>query len=288
METTITYKTVNQLDIAGSFYKTNTANAPLVLFIHGGGLIWGTRHDMKKEQIELYLENGYNVLTIDYRLAPESKLPNIINDIKDATDWVLEEGYKQLDYDPKRVVVIGSSAGGYLALNTGTFDNKPKAIVSFYGYGDILADWYLKPSKHFNQQTKVPEVLVNQLIKKEQISSAPIEERYAIYLYCRQQGKWHDYVTGLDPRIYRDHLLPFCPVNHVDETFPPTMLLHGDQDEDVPYNESIKMQKALQENKVYTELVTIPNGKHTFDYQFEDPSTKGAFKKVLAFLEKCL
>src|SRR5699024_12370731 len=99
---------VNQLDIAGSFYKTNTANAPLVLFIHGGGLIWGTRHDMKKEQIELYLENGYNVLTIDYRLAPESKLPNIINDIKDAIDWVLEEGYKQLDYDPKRVVVIGS------------------------------------------------------------------------------------------------------------------------------------------------------------------------------------
>lgn len=286
MGTTITYKTVNHLNIDGTFYKTSASKAPLVLFIHGGGLIWGTRDDMKQEQIDFYLQNGYNVLTIDYRLAPESKLPNIMNDVRDAVSWVLDEGHSQLDYDPERVVVIGSSAGGYLALNTGIFDKKPKAIISFYGYGDILDDWYLKPSTHFNQQTKVPEALVSQLIKKEQISGAPIEQRYAIYLFCRQQGKWHDYVTGLDPIIYRDHLLPFCPLEHVDESYPPTLLLHGDQDEDVPYEESVKMYTALKENNVPVELVTIPRGKHTFDYQFDDQRTQDAFKKVLEFLKE--
>src|SRR5699024_8839754 len=102
--------TINQLKIEGTFYKTHQEKAPLILFFHGGGLIWGTRHDMKEEQIELYTENGYNVLTVDYRLAPESKLPNIMNDIKDALQWVLHEGHQVVDYDPQRIAVIGSSA----------------------------------------------------------------------------------------------------------------------------------------------------------------------------------
>lgn len=283
---TVLYKSVNNCDIQGDFHPTSTKNAPIVLFIHGGGLTWGTRADMKKEQIEFYTENGYNVFTIDYRLAPEVKIPNIINDIRDAVDWVLQDGHKQLDYDPTRVVVVGSSAGGYLALNTGVFENRPKAIISFYGYGDILGKWYLEPSKHFMKQPKVPEKLVKQLIRSEPISSAPIEERYAIYLHSRQQGNWHKYVTGLDPIVYREHLLSFCPIEHIDEYYPPTLLIHGDQDEDVPYEESVQMHEALKAKGVSTELVTIPRGKHTFDYDFNTPDTQFAFEKVLAFLKK--
>lgn len=282
---TVLYKTVNNCDIQGDFHPTSTSNAPLVLFIHGGGLIWGARTDMKKEQIDFYTVHGYNVFTIDYRLAPEVKLPNIINDIRDAVLWVLHDGHKQLDYDPSRVVVVGSSAGGYLALNTGLFENRPKAIISFYGYGNILGKWYLEPSKHFTKQTKVPVALVNQLIKKEPVSYAPIEERYAIYLHCRQQGNWHHYVTGLDPIVYRDHLLPFCPVEHIDENYPPTLLIHGDADEDVPYEESVQMHKALMSKGIATELVTIPRGKHTFDYDFDTADTQFAFEKILAFLK---
>ena len=282
----VTYKQVNQLHIQGDYYAVNVKKAPLVIFIHGGGLIWGTSNDMKKAQRDFYLNAGYNVYSIEYRLAPESKLPDIIRDIKDCMKWIYELGAKELDFDPENVAIVGSSAGGYLALTTGTFEAyRPKAIVSFYGYGNILGSWYTTPSRHFNKMTKVPEKLAQQLIQKSPTASAPIEQRYAIYLFCRQQGKWLDYVTGLDPVIYRDHLRPFCPVDQIDEAYPPTLLLHGDADEDVPYEESVQMHKALQQHNIESELITIKDGKHTFDYEDEKPVVQDAFKKVVSFLD---
>lgn len=282
----VTYKQIGKLHIQGDYYASNTQKAPLVIFIHGGGLIWGTSEDMKKAQRDIYLNAGFNVYSIEYRLAPETKLPDIIRDIQDCMKWVYETGAAELDFDQENVAVVGSSAGGYLALMTGTFQAyRPKAIVSFYGYGNILGSWYTTPSRYFNKMTKVPEKLAQQLIQKSPTASAPIEQRYAIYLFCRQQGKWLDYVTGLDPMIYRDNLRPFCPIEQIDEAFPPTLLLHGDADEDVPYEESVQMDKQLKKYNVDSELITIKGGKHTFDYEDEKPVVQDAFKKVVEFLK---
>lgn len=285
---TIIYKEINNCEIKGDFYPTQKKNAPLLVYIHGGGLIWGTRNDMNKEQITLYNEAGYNVFTIDYRLAPETKLPDIIQDIEDCFIWLQAEGKDKLDYDVDRIAVIGSSAGGYLALSAGTFKIKPKAVVSFYGYGNILGTWYTSPSIHFTKTKIVPEMLARQLIKNKPISSAPIQTRYAIYLYCRQHGKWLDYVTGLSPSIYGDKLKPYCPVNNLDTDYPPTLLLHGDRDEDVPYKESVQMSESLSNLGVQNKLITIPNGKHTFDLEMQEPVVIAAFEQVLQFLKENL
>lgn len=281
---TYVYKKTNDCEIKGDLYSVENDNAPLIIYIHGGGLVWGTKEDILKEQVALYNNAGYHVFSIDYRLAPEAKLPEIVADIEDALHWVKNQ--ELFSFDRNRIGVIGGSAGAYLALTSGTLKVKPNAIVSFYGYGNILNDWYLEPSPHYSKTTMVPEMLAKQLIQPKQISSAPIEKRYAIYIFCRQQGKWLDYVTDTASGLNKDQLKEFCPIEKVDETYPPTLLLHGDSDEDVPYEESVQFAKVLQENHVPHQLITIKNGKHVFDNNMSHPQVKEAFENVLSFIKK--
>jgi len=68
---------------------------------------------------------------LDYRLAPETKLPDIISDIETAFTWLGGEGAKRFHLDPDRMIVYGGSAGGYLTLVTGyRVKPKPKALVA--------------------------------------------------------------------------------------------------------------------------------------------------------------
>lgn len=285
MADTFVYKNVDGCEIQGVLHGIEGKQAPLLVYIHGGGLIWGTRDDMNKEQIRRYNEAGFNVFSVDYRLAPESKLPAIRDDIKDLMVWLKTGAPDHFDFDRERVAVIGSSAGGYLALLSGTFDVKPDAIVSFYGYGQVTGDWYRNPSPHFTSMTTVPEILATQLIQPRPISSAPIERRYAIYLYCRQQGTWLDWVAGPDS-ANKTELAQYAPVELADTEFPPTLLIHGDADEDVPYLESIAMKERLDSAGVQNELMTITNGKHNFDANMEDPDSIRAVNQGIKFLQQ--
>ena len=285
MKKTFVYKHIDGCEIKGDFYEAARTHAPLIVYIHGGGLIWGSRQDMMSEQIELYLRHGFHVCTIDYRLAPETKLAGIVSDIEDALTWLRNEGAQQFPFDPEKIAVIGSSAGAFLALQTGTFAMKPKAIISFYGYGSILGEWYHKPSTHYQKMTNVPEMLARQLIQNKTISEAPIERRYAIYMYCRQQGKWNEFVSDKNPITDAEELAAFCPIQHIAPDYPATLLLHGTKDEDVPYEESVAMRDALTTVGIKNELITIENGKHVFDEEMKAPAVKTAFVKVIDFLQ---
>ncbi|MBI2942046.1 MAG: prolyl oligopeptidase family serine peptidase [Chloroflexi bacterium] len=78
------------------------------------------------------------------------------------------------------------------------------------------------------------------------------------------------------------------PILHVTRDYPPTLLLHGDQDTDVPYEQSVTMAARLAEAEVAHELVTIPGGGHGFDRELERPQVAGAFHRVLTFLYTAL
>lgn len=284
MKTTIVYKKGEQFEIKADFYPTTTPFAPVIVYIHGGGLLWGSKEDLKIEQIEFYLKAGFNIFSIDYRLAPETKLPAIKTDIEDALSWVKHEGVKRFNYNADKLAVIGGSAGGYLALLSGAFETKPQAIVSFYGYGDILADWAQNPSPHYQQMTAVPKELADMLVSNEVITIGPIQKRYAIYMHARQNGVWIEKISGID----RTELLQFCPINYVNAQYPPTILLHGTNDEDVPYEQSVLMAEALTKSGVDNRFITIPNGKHVFDANWQDPTVQNAFNEVIQFLKKHL
>ena len=284
MKTTVIYKKEENFKLRGDFYPASQSARPVIIYIHGGGLLWGSREDMKSEQIEFYHQAGFNIFSIDYRLAPETKLPAIKEDIIDALAWVENEGTKQFDYDQEKMAVIGSSAGGYLALLTGTFTNKPKAIVSFYGYGDITGDWAVKPSPHYASMTNVPRELAKMIVSDEIISVGPIEKRYALYMYARQHGVWIEELSGLIPILEKKELSKYCPLHHIDADFPPTLLLHGTNDEDVPYEQSVLMAEGLSGTGVESKLITIPEGKHQFDEDWQNPIVQNSFEEVITFL----
>ncbi|WP_277585051.1 alpha/beta hydrolase [Psychrobacillus antarcticus] len=282
MKTTVVYKKNEQFEIKADFYPTSIQSAPVIVYIHGGGLFWGSKEDIKVEQVKFYLEAGFNVFSIDYRLAPETKIPDIITDIADSLSWLKYEGIKQFDYHPEKIAVIGSSAGSYLALLSGTFNTKPQAIVSFYGYGDITGDWALKPSPHYQKMTTVPKELADMLVSNEVITVGPIQKRYAIYMYARQNGNWIEKISNMDV----NELLSFCPIYSVNAEYPPTLLLHGTMDEDVPYEQSVFMSEALTKVGVENQLITIPNGKHVFDEDWQSITVQNAFNDVIQFLRK--
>lgn len=277
------YKQISGCSIQADIYQSEKEDASVVVFIHGGALIWGSRVNLDHRQIALYLEAGFSVVSIDYRLAPESKIASIIEDIQDALIWISTAGAEKYGLNGDRLAVVGSSAGGYLSLMSGTFSRKPKAIVSFYGYGDLLGDWYCKPSPFYCRQPMVSleeaRGCVGQTIRSEGAT-----DRFKFYLHCRQQGIWTSEVSGYDVYADRKQVIEYCPAYCAGVDYPPTLLLHGDLDTDVPYQQSVIMTQKLNHVGVANRLITLEGKGHGFDYEMEDPAVRNAFTDVIQFL----
>src|SRR5262245_12485924 len=105
---TYVYKTVGDCKIHADVYRRPGQEVrPALLWIHGGALISGQRNHLRHEQLQLYLDAGFTVASIDYRLAPETKLQAIIQDLQDAYRWLRESGPRLFRVDPDRTVVVG-------------------------------------------------------------------------------------------------------------------------------------------------------------------------------------
>src|SRR5436190_1250727 len=113
----VVFKRVGGCAVGLDVYPAAGARAaPVVVWIHGGALIVGTRSRMQTALRDGLARAGLAQVSIDYRLAPETKLPAILEDVVDAFAWVRGEGARRFGLDPARVGVVGHSAGGYLAL----------------------------------------------------------------------------------------------------------------------------------------------------------------------------
>ncbi|PGM56096.1 alpha/beta hydrolase [Bacillus sp. AFS053548] len=279
------YKKNENFSLKADFYETNREKAPVIVYIHGGGLIWGSREDISKEMVQFYTSNGFSLFSIDYRLAPETKLRDILEDVQDAILWISTEGPKQFSIDPNKIIIIGGSAGGFLALCSGTFKFKPQAIVSFYGYGDISASWATNPSSYYLQKDLVSNEIAEMLQSTHVITEGSVEKRYLIYVHARQQGESVQKITGVDSITNKDQLLKFCPIKHITKNYPPTLFLHGTKDTDVPYEQSVFMRGALLQKGVKTKFITIPNGEHVFDKDFHLPMVQDSLKQMIEFLQ---
>ena len=119
------------------------------------------------------------------------------------------------------------------------------------------------------------------------------EQRGEYYRYCRQHGLWPLRVTGMDPAHGLEPFHPYCPERNVTPDYPPTLLLHGDADTDVPYEQSVAMAAALDSAGVQHELLTIPGGPHGYinaitreDYESDNPAPAAqSLRRALAFLK---
>jgi acetyl esterase/lipase len=288
---TFTYKTVGECKIQADVYTLPGEQiCPALLWIHGGALIGGSRTNIRGDQLERYLDAGFTVVSIDYRLAPETKLPGIIEDLEDAYGWLRSQGPDLFRINPDRIAVAGHSAGGYLTLMAGfCLKPRPKALVAFYGYGDIVGEWYSRPDPYYCQQPAVSKEEAYRVVGGPVLSEGVSNDRFRFYLYCRQQGLWPREVAGHDPETEPHIFDAFCPLHNVTPDTPPTLLLHGDQDTDVPYQQSVLMAEALKRHHVEHQLITVADGGHGFDGAnggLKDPANAERFETVLDFLKR--
>jgi acetyl esterase/lipase len=290
VRSTYTYKTVGDLRIRADVYrKPDDVERPAILWLHGGALILGNRRGLNAIQAEKYLDAGYTIISIDYRLAPQAKVGDIIEDLVDAYRWIRVDGPKLFRINPNRIAVVGHSAGGYLTLMAGfRLNPRPAALVSFYGYGDIAGAWYSRPDPFYNRQPAVTKDEAYQAVGTRLIADDPGGSRGRFYLFTRQQGLWPIEVAGHDPDKEPRAFDPLCPVRNVTKDYRPTLLLHGDNDTDVPYEQSVLMAKELERQGVQHELLTMPGRGHGFDGMMWDPAVAQAFDRVLGFLKKQL
>jgi acetyl esterase/lipase len=269
MVVTYAYRVVEGCTIKYDFYPTKSAGlVPVIVWIHGGALIGGGRSSMQPVVRDMLTEKGFAQVSIDYRLAPETKLPAIIDDVREAFRSIREALTKERSIDPARVGVIGGSAGGYLTLMTGfAVTPRPKALVSLYGYGDLVGPWYSEPDPFYCTMPRVSEEEARSVTGGAAIAETPRggPDRFRFYLWCRQNGFWPKEIMGVDPKVDDAAFTPYCPERNVTREYPPTLLLHGNADTDVPYERSVDMAKKLKDANVEHELITIEGGPHGFD-----------------------
>ncbi|MGA8867252.1 MAG: alpha/beta hydrolase [Candidatus Sulfotelmatobacter sp.] len=249
----ITYGVANNYALKLDVWQRKDAKVPVptLIYYHGGGWIFGDRTGATLLFLP-YLEMGWNVINVEYRMASVSPAPAAVEDCRCALRWAVRNA-KQYNIDTDRIVLTGHSAGGHLSLITGMLpdgtglDNdcygdeklKVAAIINWYGISDV-AD----------------------LIR------GPNLKNYAVMWMGSQTDQ-----LAVAKRV--------SPLTYVRAGLPPILSIHGDADPVVPYEQSIRLHKALTAAGVPNELVTIKGGSHG---QFNESELEDTYGKIHAFL----
>jgi len=114
-----------------------------------------------------------------------------------------------------------------------------------------------------------------------------MDGRSPYYIFYLATGEWPIAVFGADPRDDLDAYARFCPVQNVDAEYSPTFLLHGDQDNIVPYSQSEQMATALQNAGIDGRFQLVPSVGHAFDaVGLRNKKVRQCFAAVMEFLDQ--
>jgi acetyl esterase/lipase len=251
----ITYLTANNWDAKLDVYQAQDAATPnpTLIYFHGGGWVAGSKEASMLTFLP-FLDMGWNVVNVEYRLAKISLAPAAVQDSLCALRWVYRNG-KDYNVDTNRLVLMGNSAGGHLALTTGTIPTsasldslcpgneelKVAAIINWYGITDV-----------------------NELL------AGPNVRNYAV--------AW---LGGMPNR--EEIAKRISPLTYVRAGLPPIISIQGDADPIVPYSQNVRLHEALDKTGIRNQFVTIPSGKHG---GFSDTEMAKAYNEIRTFLEK--
>ena len=151
----------------------------------------------------------------------------------------------------------------------------------------------MKPSRHYVEQLNAADeaAALGAVGAKVVSEGGPGDSiqwftgRGHYYLYCRQRGLWLRAVTGHDPDD-DGWFAQYEPVRNMTRTYPPTMLLHGEPDSDVAFEESLQVQRKLREDGVECELLSDPSWGHAFFYMADEPTVRNALSRIVEFASR--
>jgi acetyl esterase/lipase len=238
---------------------TGEPRAPLIVWVHGGAWRSGSRASMP---LGALVEQGYAVASVDYRLTPVAPFPAQVHDIKAAIRF-LRAKQAELGIDARQIAIAGDSAGGHLAAlvgvsagvaelegDVGEHDGESsavQAIASFYGASNLTT--ILSQSTPHGLGVRIPAL---QLLLGGQPEDKPELARLA------------------------------SPVTHVDASDPPLLLLHGDQDPQMPINQAHELVGKYEEFKLPVQFEVVHGGAHGGDVYHDARRVE----VVRAFLER--
>jgi acetyl esterase/lipase len=235
----VEYAQVEETRLAFDLYKPEKQTGPLIVYVHGGAWRSGSKKEMPLQSM---VDSGCPVASVDYRLSTVARFPAQIHDIKGAIRFLRGSAAK-LGIDAKRIVISGSSAGGHLAAlvgvtngngelegNLGEFRDQSSSvdgIVSFFGASDLTT--ILKQSTPHGLSVREPAL---------------------------------ELLLGAPPDKVPDLARLASPVFHVDKDDPPLLLFHGDQDPQMPINQSHELEGAYEKAGVRLQFKVLHGAGH--------------------------
>jgi len=235
---------------------------PAVVMVHGGGWVGGDRGPVPLWN-ELFNDRGYAVFDIQYRLATDT-VPGwdrSASDVLCAVGWVKAHA-DDYGVDPARVALFGESAGGELVLQAAygtsgqptvpscpTPDPSVVAVVSMYPGTEFVSLWGSE-------------------------DAPPIMKL------------WVQAYQGGTPEQVPDHYQASSPVKQLRPGAPPTLLMHGLEDDVVPVDQTDQMEVALTNLGIEHEVITMPIMEHAFDHSWHSLGTQIARDVVPRYLDQ--
>lgn len=249
-----------------------------IVYLHGGGLLYGVRDDLPRPYLQMLLAAGYDVLAPDYPLAPESALPEILTVLQEQLEYYLQRdsriGEEKINND---YVLFGRSAGAYLAfMLAGRMAVAPRALICLYGYTGLDVPEFAKPSAYYSKLAAVSIGQAEKLIGAAPVTYAPLESRLSLYIHARQTGRWPEYL-GAQSEPQR-----FALTEAELKQLPPLFLAAATEDPDVPY----RCSKALSRILPRAQMLTVYGSEHDFDRNTNDPDSIKVYAAILKFLEQ--
>jgi len=233
----VTYLTMGDTQLKMDIYRRRTATTPqpTIIYMHGGFWVAGNKEAAILNVLP-WMEMGWNVVNVEYRLGPNTLAPGAVEDCFCALRYVAQQAM-MYNVDVNRIVVTGESAGGHLALALGIlpesegFDRECAANTPMPKVAAVI-NWF--------GITDVPDVI-----------DGPHRAAAAV--------RWF----GSMPNSTRMEVAKrVSPMTYVRAGLPPILTVHGDADPTVPYPEAVALHAALAKVNVPNQLITIPGGKH--------------------------
>ena len=247
---TLIYASPDGIDLTLDVYPGQKPGLrPCVMVIHGGSWSGGDSRQLPELNSRL-ADDGYTVVSINYRLAPRYRNPAPVEDVATALGYIRARA-NQLSIDTSRFVLLGRSAGAQVALLAAytLHDQGIKGVIDFYGPADMVWGY---------------SVPANPLI---------MDSRRVM----------SDYLGGSYEAV-PEHYLNSSPIAFVNRGSVPTLLIHGQQDVLVAYGHSTRLNKKLADSNVMHYLVSLPWATHGFDYTLSGPGGQLSTYAVERFL----